>query len=107
VQLAMAGIVNRNVKGYDSHNLAVYDSRLANLVPYLQQLEMESLGKTVDHAGNPIEVATGPVVWGMPGTDGQHTFFQWLHQGSDGAPVDFIICQQEDHRWAEHHKQLW
>ncbi|HLR30367.1 MAG TPA: glucose-6-phosphate isomerase, partial [Paenalcaligenes sp.] len=49
---------------------------------------------------------TGPAVWGMPGTDAQHTFFQWLHQGSDGAPVDFIVCQGADHQWLEHHQCL-
>src|SRR5690606_33446678 len=53
-----------------------------------------------------IDVATGPAVWGMPGTDAQHTFFQWLHQGTDGAPVDFIVCQGADHGWAEHHQSL-
>jgi glucose-6-phosphate isomerase len=106
VQMAMAGIVNRSVLGYGSLNIAPYDFRLANLVPYIQQLEMESLGKSVDLAGQPVSVPTGPAVWGMPGTDAQHTFFQWLHQGSDGAPVDFIVCQHADHHWPEHHKLL-
>lgn len=106
VQLAMAEIINRSILGYGSRNLSVYDSRLANLIPYLQQLEMESLGKSVNIDGQTITVPTGPVVWGMPGTDAQHTFFQWLHQGTDGAPVDFIVCQSEDHRWKEHHQQL-
>jgi len=106
VQMALSGVANRSVLDYCSLNLAVYDSRLFYLVPYLQQLEMESLGKSVDIAGRPVTVPTGPVVWGMPGTDAQHTFFQWLHQGTDGAPVDFIVCQQADHKWAEHHQQL-
>lgn len=106
VQMALSGIVNRSVLGYGSLNIAPYDFRLTNLVPYLQQLEMESLGKSVDDHGEPVGVATGPAVWGMPGTDAQHTFFQWLHQGSDGAPVDFIICQTARHRWPEHHLSL-
>lgn len=106
VQMALAGIVNRSVLNYASLNLAVYDSRLSYLVPYLQQLEMESLGKSVDIAGRPLDVPTGPVVWGMPGTDAQHTFFQWLHQGTEGAPVDFVVCQQADHHWPDHHQQL-
>lgn len=106
VQMALAGIVNRSVLGYASLNIAPYDFRLSNLVPYIQQLEMESLGKSVDLAGDPVTIPTGPAVWGMSGTDAQHTFFQWLHQGSDGAPVDFIICQQADHGWPEHHKSL-
>jgi glucose-6-phosphate isomerase len=106
IQMAIAGIVNRSVLGYGSLNIAPYDFRLANLVPYIQQLEMESLGKSVNVAGDAVGVATGPAVWGMPGTDAQHTFFQWLHQGSDGAPVDFIVCGQADHGWPEHHKSL-
>jgi len=106
VQMAIAGIINRSVLNYGSLNIAPYDSRLATLVPYIQQLEMESLGKSVDLAGNPVGVPTGPAVWGMAGTDAQHTFFQWLHQGSDGAPVDFIVCQAADHSWSSHHESL-
>ncbi|NLA51247.1 MAG: glucose-6-phosphate isomerase [Alcaligenaceae bacterium] len=106
IQLALAEVANRSVLGYASRNLAVYDSRLSYLIPYLQQLEMESLGKSVDHLGRAIKVPTGPVVWGMPGTDAQHTFFQWLHQSNEGAPVDFIVCKEADHQWQNHHKQL-
>lgn len=106
VQMALAGIINRSVLGYGSLNIAPYDFRLAQLVPYIQQLEMESLGKSVGNNGETLEVSTGPAVWGMPGTDAQHTFFQWLHQGSDGAPVDFIVCQEADHGWPEHHRSL-
>ncbi len=106
VQLALSSVVNRSVLNYGSRAVVPYDTRLFYLVPYLQQLEMESLGKSVDREGKPVGLATGPVVWGMPGTDAQHTFFQWLHQGSDGAPVDFIVCRQADHRWPEHHRLL-
>lgn len=106
IQMAMAGIVNRNARGFGSLNIAPYDFRLSNLVAYLQQLEMESLGKSVDLGGEPVSVPTGPAVWGMAGTDAQHTFFQWLHQGSDGAPVDFIVCQEAGHRWPDHHCSL-
>src|SRR5690606_39021828 len=84
VQMAIAGVMNRSVRGYGSLNIAPYDSRLATLVPYIQQLEMESLGKSVNLKGDHKSICTGPAVWGMPGTDAQHTFFQWLHQGSDG-----------------------
>ena len=105
VQLALAGVANRSVLGLSSLNISVYDSRLFHLVAYLQQLEMESLGKSVTVAGEPVGVPTGPAVWGMPGTDAQHTFFQWLHQG-DGAAVDFIVCQEADHHWPDHHQQL-
>ncbi|WP_442594861.1 glucose-6-phosphate isomerase [Parapusillimonas sp. JC17] len=106
IQLALAGIVNRSVLGYGSLNIAPYDFRLSNFVPYIQQLEMESLGKSVNLAGEAVGVPTGPAVWGMPGTDAQHTFFQWLHQGSEGAPVDFIVCQHADHGWPDHHRSL-
>lgn len=106
IQMAMHGIANRSVLGIGSLNIAPYDFRLSYLVPYIQQLEMESLGKSVDVAGNSVEVPTGPVIWGMPGTDAQHTYFQWLHQGSDGAAVDFITCQHADHQWAHHHQSL-
>jgi glucose-6-phosphate isomerase len=106
IQMAVAGIINRSVLGYGSLNIAPYDFRLASLVPYIQQLEMESLGKSTGLGGDPVGVPTGPAVWGMPGTDAQHTFFQWLHQGSDGAPVDFIVCQAAVHGWAEHHTSL-
>ena len=106
VQLALTGIVNRCVFDYASLNIAAYDARLSNLAPYLQQLEMESLGKSVDVYGRPVSTSTGPIVWGVSGTDAQHTFFQWLHQGTDAAPVDFIICREADHAFPEHHRLL-
>ena len=106
VQMALSGVANRSVLGFGSLNIAPYDFRLTSLVPYIQQLDMESLGKSVNEAGEPVGVPTGPAVWGMPGTDAQHTFFQWLHQGSDGAPVDFVVCQYADHGWQSHHRSL-
>jgi glucose-6-phosphate isomerase len=104
--MALAGVVNRSVLGYGSLNISPYDFRLGNLVPYIQQLDMESLGKSVTTSGEPVGIATGAAVWGLAGTDAQHTFYQWLHQGSDGAPVDFIVCQQADHNQVEHHNLL-
>lgn len=106
VQLALAGVGNRSLLGYGSLSIAAYDARLQFLAPYLQQLDMESLGKSVNMGGQPVGVPTGPAVWGMPGTDGQHTFFQWLHQGTDGAAVDFIMCREADHQWIEEHAML-
>jgi glucose-6-phosphate isomerase len=106
VQMALAGIVNRSVLGYPSLMLAPYDSRLELLVPWAQQLEMESLGKVATREGPAVGVPTGPVVWGLPGTDAQHTFFQWLHQDTQGAPVDFILCAQADHAYPRHHHIL-
>ena len=106
LQLALAGVVNRNVLGYDSLVISPYDSRLHHLVPWAQQLEMESLGKVATADGSPVGMPTGPAVWGMPGTDCQHTFFQWLHQDAAGAPVDFILCEQPDHAYARNHELL-
>lgn len=106
LQLALAGVVNRSVLGFDSLVISPYDSRLDYVVPWAQQLEMESLGKVATADGSPASVPTGPAVWGMPGTDCQHTFFQWLHQDTAGAPVDFILCEQPDHAYARHHKLL-
>jgi glucose-6-phosphate isomerase len=73
---------------------------------YLQQLEMESNGKRVDHAGRALPYATSPVLWGEPGTNGQHAFFQMLHQGTDTVPVEFIAVREPQHGLAEHHEQL-
>ncbi|OZI17173.1 glucose-6-phosphate isomerase [Bordetella genomosp. 7] len=106
LQMALAGIANRSVLGYATLAITPYDSRLLHLVPWAQQLDMESLGKVATRDGTPVGVPTGPVVWGMPGTDCQHTFFQWLHQDTTGAPVDFIICAQPDHGYARYHNML-
>ena len=81
---------------FGSETLAVlpYDQYLASLPSYLQQLEMESNGKHVDLAGNPVDYQTGPVIWGQPGTNGQHAFYQLIHQGTKLIPCDFIgFCQ--------------
>lgn len=106
VQMALSGVANCSVLGYGSFALCPYDARLGNLVPWLQQLEMESLGKATLRDGSALDVPSSPVVWGMPGTDSQHTFFQWLHQDGKGAPVDFILCAIPDHRHTRHHRLL-
>lgn len=106
VQMALSAVANRSVLGYGSLALCPYDARLGNLVPWLQQLEMESLGKATLRDGSTLDVPSSPVVWGMPGTDSQHTFFQWLHQDGKGAPVDFILCAVPDHRHTRHHRLL-
>jgi len=67
---------------------------------------MESLGKTATRDGSTLDVPAGVAVWGMPGTDAQHTFFQWLHQDGQGAPVDFILCAQPSHDRDDHHRML-
>ncbi len=106
VQMALSSVVNCSILGYASFALCPYDARLYNLVPWLQQLEMESLGKSTTRDGDTLDVPSSPAVWGMPGTDGQHTFFQWLHQDGKGAPVDFILCAKPDHRHTRHHRLL-
>ncbi|MCX8505605.1 MAG: glucose-6-phosphate isomerase [Alphaproteobacteria bacterium] len=91
VILGLIGVWHRNMCGYTSRAVIPYSERLARLPAYLQQLDMESNGKSVTLAGQPIQRATGPVVWGEPGTNAQHAFFQLLHQGSDIIPVEFIL----------------
>ncbi len=103
---ALTAVWNRNALGLDTHAVLPYDDRLARLPAYLQQLVMESLGKSVRHDGSPVEAATVPVLWGAPGTDSQHSFFQALHQGTDSVPADFIGVVRPDHAYAESHRAL-
>jgi len=90
VLLALIGVWYRNFLGAQSHAVLPYDQYLARFPAYLQQLDMESNGKGVDRSGEPVAWDTGPVVWGEPGTNGQHAFFQLLHQGTALVPCDFI-----------------
>ncbi|MFZ5609221.1 MAG: glucose-6-phosphate isomerase [Pseudomonadota bacterium] len=83
-----------------------YDERLRLLIPYLQQLEMESNGKSVGRDGAPVKHPTAPITWGGVGTDSQHAVFQLLHQGSHLAPTEFIAVVKPDHPWPAHHRQL-
>jgi len=106
VQMALAAVANRSVQGFGSLALAPYDARMRHFVPWVQQLEMESLGKTTLASGETLDAPAGVAVWGMPGTDCQHTFFQWLHQDGQGAPVDFLLCAQPDHDQGRHHRLL-
>lgn len=90
--LGMVGWYQRNVLGYTSRAVIPYDQRLSRFAAYLQQLDMESNGKGVVIDGAPVDGSSGPVVWGEPGTNGQHAFFQLLHQGTDIIPVEFMIA---------------
>jgi len=83
-----------------------YDERLTRLPAYLQQLEMESNGKSATIHGHFVDYATAPVIFGEPGTNGQHAFYQKLHQGPDFIPADFIAILKPHHDWIEHHKAL-
>lgn len=107
VLLALVGIWHRNFCGYPSRAVLPYDQRLARLPAYLQQLDMESNGKRVNLKGKPLERASGPVVWGEPGTNGQHAFFQMLHQGTDIIPAEFLIAAEgHEPELKEHHDLL-
>ncbi|MFM9914188.1 MAG: glucose-6-phosphate isomerase [Rhizobacter sp.] len=88
--LGLLDVWYRNFHGASSRSIAPYHQGLRRLPAYLQQLEMESNGKRVDRNGEPLPYATSPVVWGEPGTKGQHAYFQMLHQGTDSIPVEFI-----------------
>lgn len=94
VLLALVGIWHRNICGYPTRAVIPYGQRLARFPAYLQQLDMESNGKSVRKDGVPVWGATGPIVWGEPGTNGQHAFFQLLHQGTDIIPVEFLLAME-------------
>ena len=96
VRLGLLAVWNRNFWGFGTRAVLPYSSRLRHLPAYLQQLDMESNGKQVRLNGSPVSGQTGPVVWGGTGTDGQHSFHQWLHQGTDIAPADFIVFAEPD-----------
>ncbi|MBL8329934.1 MAG: glucose-6-phosphate isomerase [Rubrivivax sp.] len=106
VLLGLLDVWYRNFHGFTSRSVAPYHQGLARLPAYLQQLEMESNGKRVDLAGQTLPFATSPVVWGEPGTNGQHAFFQMLHQGTDVVPVEFIAVKHAAHGHADLHAKL-
>jgi glucose-6-phosphate isomerase len=101
VQLGLLDLWYRNFHGRSSRSVAPYHQGLRRLPAYLQQLEMESNGKSVDLAGQTLPFATSPVVWGEAGTNGQHAYFQMLHQGSDWIPVEFIAVRTPNYGPAE------
>ena len=94
VLLGLLDVWYRNFHGATSRSVAPYHQGLRRLPAYLQQLEMESNGKRVDRDGEPLPYGTSPVVWGEPGTNGQHAYFQMLHQGTDVIPVEFILVRR-------------
>jgi glucose-6-phosphate isomerase len=106
VLLAMLGVWNANGFGDDTKAVLPYAEELARFPAYLQQLDMESNGKSVRLDGSPVTDATGPIVWGEPGTNGQHAFYQLLHQGTRVVPVDFIGFARPHHGHQEHHDLL-
>jgi glucose-6-phosphate isomerase len=106
ILMALLGIWNSNFLGAESHAVIPYDQNLRNLPTYLQQADMESNGKSVTRDGQAVTYATGPIVWGQPGTDAQHSFFQLIHQGTRLVPVDFILPLQSHHPMGDHHDKL-
>ena len=106
VVLGLLGIWYVDFFGAATHAVLPYDQSLALLPDYLQQLEMESNGKRVTREGAPVDYATAPVIWGAPGTNGQHAFFQLLHQGTQLVPADFIGCCRSHHVLGRHHEML-
>ncbi|WP_427453384.1 glucose-6-phosphate isomerase [Litorimonas sp. WD9-15] len=110
VMMALTGIWNRNGLGYGSQAVIPYSRRLRKFSAFLQQLEMESNGKSATRDGDPSTL-TCPVIWGDEGTNGQHAFFQWLHQGPSegrygGAPVDFVAVLKDHEDRPGHHQAL-
>ena len=106
IQLGLLDVWYRNFLGFASRSVAPYHQNLRRLPAYLQQLEMESNGKCVDLDGQPLSHATSPVIWGEPGTNGQHAYFQMLHQGTDVIPVEFIAVRLPSHGLADMHRKL-
>ena len=115
VLLALLGIWNRNFLGAGSHAVLPYDEHLHRLPAYLQQLEMESNGKSVRRNGRPVQCGTCPVIWGEPGSNAQHSFYQLLHQGTERVSIDFLLPassgvgrqQQQDLAGANCLAQTW
>jgi glucose-6-phosphate isomerase len=105
--LAVVGLWHAQVCGYESRAVLPYDQRLARLPDYFQQLEMESNGKGVQMDGSPVEVGSGPIVWGAAGTNGQHAFYQLIHQGTRIVPCEFMVAAEgHEPELAHHHKLL-
>ncbi len=104
--LGLLGIWYRNFFHAGSHAVLPYDQHLHRLPAHLQQVDMESNGKFVTRDGQPVDYATAPVIWGEPGTNGQHAFFQLLHQGSEFVPADFIAAAESHAPWRDHDDML-
>jgi glucose-6-phosphate isomerase len=106
VRLGLLDVWYRNFHGFSSRSVAPYHSALKRYPAYLQQLEMESNGKRVDATGAVLPYGTSPVIWGEPGTNGQHAYFQMLHQGTDVVPVEFVAVKTPRHDLPGHHTLL-
>lgn len=107
VILALLGVWYVNFFDTPHHAVLPYDQYLHRLPAYLQQADMESNGKTVDRDGRRVDYSTGPIIWGEPGTNGQHSFYQLLHQGTPFVPCDFIATAQPLNLVGDHHRKLF
>ncbi len=106
VLLAMIGIWNLNFLCSESHAIIPYDTSLELFPPFLQQLDMESNGKQIDRDGRSVDYQTSPLLWGEPGSNGQHSFFQFLHQSPVTVPIDFIGTIHPEYELDGHHDRL-
>ena len=106
VLMALVEIWNHNFWGFSTQAVIPYDQRLGRFPAYLQQLEMESNGKHVRMDGTPVTMGTSPIIFGEPGTNGQHAFFQMLHQGTEPVPIDFLVAAKPTDADQHHHDLL-
>lgn len=106
VILGLLGIWYTNFFGAQTHAILPYDQSLSRFAAYFQQGDMESNGKFVDRDGNRVDIDTGPIIWGEPGTNGQHAFYQLIHQGTRLVPCDFLIPMETHYAIGDHHKIL-
>lgn len=106
VIMGLLGVWYRNLWGFATHAVLPYDQRMRRFTAYLQQQDMESNGKRVTLKGKEAQRDTGPVVWGEPGTNGQHAFYQLIHQGTSVIPCDFLIAATPHEDMAPHHQKL-
>jgi glucose-6-phosphate isomerase len=104
--MGLLSVWNRDILGHASQAVIPYDQRMSRFPAYLQQLQMESNGKSVQLDGAPASAATGAVIWGEPGTNGQHAFFQLLHQGTEIVPLDFLLAANPTNADLHHHDLL-
>jgi glucose-6-phosphate isomerase len=104
--LALLGIWYNNFFGSETYAILAYDQYLSRFTAYLQQLDMESSGKYIDKDGKKVNYQTGPIIWGEPGTNGQHAFYQLIHQGTKLIPIDFIGFRESLNNISDHHDKL-
>ena len=106
VVLALIGVWYNNFMGAETVAILPYDQHLSRFAAYLQQGDMESNGKSVRRDGRDVDYETGPIVWGEPGTNGQHAFYQLIHQGTKLIPCDFIAAAKSQTPLGDHHAKL-